>query len=419
MKSKQIGATWALAGDNLHLATFREGANILTLSKSEDTASESLDYTRFIHDQLPNFLRLPFGKDQAGLLTFPTMHSRIRALPSTEDAGVGFGGATRVALDEFEYHPYDRKNYAEILPPILEGGQLVIQSTTDKLKMNTLFKELYIAARHGDNNFYPIFIPYDVLPNRTQEWYGNIDLADWEKECRYPRNENEALTTLKTRAFFDPDIISQMYQDCWESLRHDLVDKYKGIVRIYKLPVVGKRYCVFADPSDGKDDPHAIIVMEHPTGEQVAESHGKVTADLCAQIHDDLVRFYNNAFNSYEMNARPGGMFSLKIKELDTPNQCNFLKTDGTLDRKKTGWWTGPSLKKTFIWGLEEAVRTRGIIIHSRECLDEFKQFMIPEGEDPQAPRGGHDDYIDAWSRVWHMRNYIPTGGMRVISFKY
>src|SRR3990167_2929328 len=91
LKSKQIGFTWTMGGDNLHLASFTEGANIFGLSKGEDEAGETLDYSRFIHDQLPSFLRLTFGKNQSSLLTFPAMESRIRALPSTEDAGVGFG----------------------------------------------------------------------------------------------------------------------------------------------------------------------------------------------------------------------------------------------------------------------------------------------------------------------------------------
>jgi len=419
LKPKQIGATWTINLDNLHLAMFKEGANILTLSKSEDTAAESLDYAHFAHSQLPDFLHLPLGKERASLLTFPTVHSKIRALPSTEDAGVGFGGAARVVLDEFEYHPYDRKNYSEILPPILDGGQLIIQSTADKLKVGTLFKELYVAARAGDNNFYPIFFPYDVLPNRTQEWYDNIDLPDWQKECRYPKTEKEALETLGTRAVYDRDILEQMKAGALQPIPHELSDKYKGWVKIFKPPAVGGRYCVFSDPSDGKEDPHATIVIDAVSGEQMAESHGKVTADICAQIHHDLVCEYNNALNSYEMNARAGGLFSAKVAELNTPNQSKFVKPDGSLDDKKTGWWTGKALKDKMVWGLEEAIRNYQVRIHSIECINELLQFIIPEGKDPQATPGAHDDYVIAWGGVQQIRKYTPRGGIKVTSVKY
>lgn len=410
LKAKQIGITWGMAGDNLHLAMFQQGASILTLSKGEPEAAESLDYSRFIHSQLPHYLRIPFGKDQETLITLPSMHSRLRALPSTEDSGVGFGGASRVVLDEFEYHHYAERNYTEIYPIIERGGQLVILSTTDRFRVGTKFKELYTAAKAGDSNFYPIFFPYDVLPERTQEWYNSLDLPQGDKECRFPRNEKEALGTTKTHAFFDGDAISAMYADVVTPLEHELSDKYKGLVRVYRLPQIGRRYCLFTDPSDGKDDPHASIVIDAKTGEQVAESHGKIPADQVAQIHDELARLYS-ALNSYEINATAGGHFDAKIKELETPNQCHRLKTDGKLDEKLWGWFTGKAIKNKAVWGLEEAIRLRQIIPHSKESIYELGQFMQPEGEDPQKPRGGHDDYVDAWGRALLLRNYIPSMG--------
>ena len=83
LKAKQLGITWLMQADNLHMSLFREGANILTLSKGQDEAAEELDYARFIHSQLPDFLRVTKGKDQSSLITFPATHSRMRALPST------------------------------------------------------------------------------------------------------------------------------------------------------------------------------------------------------------------------------------------------------------------------------------------------------------------------------------------------
>lgn len=386
---------------------------------------ESLDYSKFIWSKLPDFLRSPLGiPTNQSILTFSTPNSRVRALASTRDAGVGFGGATKAVLDEFEYHDYAEENYPEIKAMIDTcSGQLVILSTANKLLMGTKFKELYAKARSGESNFFKVFLPYNVLPERTPEWYENQrkDSKSWVVECHYPRNEDEALTTLKTQAFFDLDILDSMKAGAlgFPPLEHDLSNKYKGLVKIFRLPEVGEKYIAFADPSDGKDDPHAIIVIKR-NGEQVAESHGKTPADKCAQIHDDLVRYYNNAYNSYELNARAGGIFSEKIKQLDTPNQAPFIKPDKTTDPKKQGWWTSHSLKDTMVLGLEEAVRQRQIIIYSKDCLDEFKQFIIPEGEDPQATSGAHDDYVMAWGGVWQIKKYMPVRQeLNIHSFEY
>jgi len=392
------------------MASFTQGANVLTISKGEDAAAESLDYSRFIHGQLPPFLRLSLGKDQSSLMTFPAMYSKIRALPSTEDAAVGFGGATRVVLDECEYHPYDRKNYSEILPPILEGGQLVVPSTADPLKSDTLFKELYTAARHGDSDFYPVFFPYDVVPGRTVEWYSSLPrtgLRSWEIQGRFPRNEKEALSTLKSRQFFDGDVLDAMYADCLNPIDHEISDKFDTI-KIFRLPEPGVLYCVFTDPSYGRDDPHATIVIKVATGEQVAESHGKLPTERVGIVHDALVRLYNNAFNSFELNAEVGNLMRETLEILDTPNQAPFIKPDGKTDLTKKGWWTGKQTRPKMLWGLEEAVRLRQIIPRSKECLDEFSHIMLPEGEEPQTPRGMHDDYTMAWAGVWQIKGYTP-----------
>ena len=240
LKAKQIGITWLMAGANLHQAMFRQGANILTLSKGQGEATEALDYSRFLHSQLPDFIRLRLGQDQASLLTFPTMHSKLRALPSTEDAGVGFGGASRVIMDEFEYHKDAAKNYAEIYPAIEKAGQMILLSTADNEKQDTKFKQLYRDAKEGRNKFIPIFLPRNVLPERTQEWYDSLDMSQAEKECRYPLTERDALNVVQSRKFFDENIIQQMRSDVWQPLETELSQRFNGMVKIYRLPSVGR-----------------------------------------------------------------------------------------------------------------------------------------------------------------------------------
>ena len=83
------------------------------------------------------------------------------------------------------------------------------------------------------------------------------------------------------------------------------------------------------------------------------------------------------------------------------------------------GWWASKSLWEVAIWELEEAVRLRQIIPHSKECLDEFSQFKQAEGEAPSKVRGGHDDYIDAWSKVLILRKFMTMGKVTGKSYIY
>ncbi len=427
LKARQIGVSYLLVAYCLWKARFFENVKILFLSKKEDDAFDLIGRCKFIDDNLPDFIRSPRDPNQRGLIGFSETRSEIQALPSTEDAGRSTD-ATIVVCDEWEYHPYSEINYAAVKPTISSGGQFVAMSTADGMKdiSKSFFKSMYVKAVSGDTNFIHRFYGVFSRPDRTREWLDNEikDMPLWLAEREYPETEKQALGTLKSRAFFDSAAIDYMYSNITKPIEHELSDKYKGLVKIYKLPVVGAKYCLYTDPSEGKEDPHACIVIDK-TGEEVAESHGKTTADQCAQIHDELVRLYNDALNSWESGpGGAGGIMSTKLEELGTPNRCSSLnvtvrpfKLDIT--QKKKGWWTSKTLWNVLIWELEEAVRLMQIVPRSKECLDEFSQFIVPEGEEPQKSRGGHDDYIDAFARVWHLKKYLSTGEIRVTSGKY
>ena len=353
-------------------------------------------------------------------MEFPSINSKIRALASTRDAGVGFGQASKVICDEWEYHDYAKENYAEVKPMIDRGGQLIILSTADKLRSGTKFKEVYNKARAGENNFFKVFLPYNLLDYRTPEWYENLkkDYAPWEIECKYPRTEDEALGTINVLQFFDKQVLEDMEQDVCRPVDCD-VNSHNGMVKVFKPPIIGEKYCIFTDPSDGKEDPFHTIVMKASTGEYVTEAHGKIPADQCAKIHDELVKAYNNASNSFEINASAGGKFSETIKALDTPNVQPTRKVDGTIVKDAFGLYTTPQHKRNMLWNYEERIRKREACIHDKDTIVEMRGFIIPEGGEPQATSGLHDDRVRAGAGVWWVYKYMPHGTQHTVTRQY
>jgi len=408
LKARQLGVSTLIAGYCLWKAIFYEGASILLLSQQEKKAGQLLAKCKVIWEFLPPYLRPKLGKDQESALTFPSMHSSIDALASTEDAGRSVS-ASIVVCDEWEYHPYDRTNYGAIRPTIGAGGQFIALSTADSENDKTLFKEIYHRAQAGKNSFKRKFLAWNLRPGRDEAWLAKEteNMPDWQKKAEYPSTEREALETLKTRPFFDPDALETMYPDCLNPIEHEISDKFNTI-KIFRLPEPGVLYCLFTDPSYGREDPHATIVIKVATGEQVAESHGKLPAERVAEVHDALARLYNNAFNSFELNAEVGNIMRETLESLKTPNQAPFIKPDGKTDPSKKGWWTGKQTKPKMLWGLEEAIRLRQIIPRSKECLDEMGWIVLPEGEEPRTKRGMHDDYTMAWAGVWQIKKYTP-----------
>ncbi len=166
--------------------------------------------------------------------------------------------------------------------------------------------------------------------------------------------------------------------------------------------------------------------MDLVTGEEQACFHGKVTADVGAQIHDELVRYYNNAFNSFENNAQAGGAFAETLKMLGTPNQSASINIDGKIKLDKNGsvirygQYTTPALKSRLLLpDLEKAIRTKAITVHTRETIEEFKKLTQWEGKpEPSVARGDHDDLIMAWAGVVHIAKFVPISTGEIKSYR-
>lgn len=415
LKARQVCFTWLMALYNLWTAMFHDGAKCVELSKSEDAANEVIDYCRFAHGQLPEPLRISIGKDQSSLMTFPTMHSQIRALASTETAGIGFGGATLITLDEFDFHPYASQNYAEIKPMIDAGGsrKMVIGSAPNKLISESKFKELWFGAKSKANNFAPRFWAYNVMPYRDETWYEDRrrDYDPLELVTRYPKSEEEALSSTKDLCRFDVDSITWQMEEArrWTPLE----ERYNGLVKIYKRPVAGEKYAFAIDTAEGGvSDPAVGVIIDWRTCEEVACFAGNIPVDEQARIVVELGKEYVDVYYAPERNADGRRL----IEKLQNAGITNFYLTS----KDKPGWWTSSSNRPVLIGDLAEGIFKRTIRLRNLPLISQFFSFIRtdkkPEGE---ATKGAHDDYIMAWGIALQARKAMPVGTMRASNTKY
>ena len=401
-----------IAGYALHRANFYQGANVIILSKGEAEAGEVLDYCRFMHSQLPLYLRAEISRNQESLLAFPAINSKIRALSATENAGIGFGGATLVILDENDFHPFAEDNYIEIKPMIDAGGnrQLIILSAPNRKKLGSNFKKLYTEAKAGENQFYPIFLPYNVIPERTEKWYEETakDYEPWDMESRYPKTEDEALRISKALCYFDETTLTTMLkEDCYQpvEVRRD------GKIKIFKKSVVGRRYCMAVDPAGGYD-PFAVGIIDWQTCELVATAHGRSQTDELARIVLELHEEYNKCFTGVERN--PQGSGSFLIDKLLSAGLLNQYK-----EKDKLGWYTNSANRPTMLDEWREAIYKRLVKIYNKEMIAEHLNFIQEEGKEPRASKGSHDDYVIMGAILWQIRKRMPIPAGEVKSYPY
>jgi len=419
-KARQLGVTWLIAGYSLWQAKFFENAKVLILSQTEDDAKGTIAKVTFIDDNLPEWMKDKRNPDAAGEVGFPETSSIIKALPSTMKAGRGTD-ATIVVTDEAEYHEYVARNFAAIKPTLSGGGTHIICSTADTLVTEDLswFKQMYRGA--PGNGYLKRFIPWNARPDRDEKWFAEETngMKAYDIAAEYPLVEEDMLRTLQTMPYFDNGVL-----ESWLPAPHPITCVEMGrhkTVKVWKLPIVGRKYVIYTDPSDGKTDPHATIVKDTQTGEHVATSHGMVPADYCAQIHHDLVLFYNKAANSYEMNAFGGGVVHTKLNDLETPNQVLRLSAEGKkgVNETRYGQFTGKNAKRVQRERAEETIRLQSSLMYDESEILEHKDFFRPEGEDPRAPKGGHDDWVMAHGGVEWIAPYAVAHKIGVSSRQY
>jgi hypothetical protein len=418
-KARQLGLTWAVCIFADWLAIFHDNVKVLFLSQGEEEAWDMISKCRFIITHLPDFLRPSIGHDTKSLMDFPSLDSELKALPSTDKAGRSTD-ATLVIRDELEQHPEAERNFLAIGPTIDAGEAKLIEISTRGEDKNSHFFRRFTQALEGKNNAHPIFLGWKLRPVRREgmtleEWWEKQIVPKYtelQREREYPATLDEFLRESQVLSFFDFQGLRNLELDTRPTIpRPDEFEKY-NTVHFYKLPVPGRKYVVFTDPSGGKEDPHATVVLDAITCERVAGSYGMIPADVVAQIHHELVMYFNRAYNAFEANAYAGGIFLTIVMQLATPNM--YKRSTG-----EWGWWSGRETRRGILYPLQTAVRNNLISEHDREWIQEFREFIQPQGKEPQAPKSGHDDRVIAWAGAYWLRETMPRHGLEVTSFAY
>ncbi len=441
-KARQLGITWLLAGYGLWQSLFGEAVRVLCLSQGEEEAWDLLSKAHFIWEHLPDFLKVLIKHDSAGWICFST-GSEIKALPSTEKAGRGTD-ATIVIRDELAKHPYGKDNFASISPSIDSGGKLVDLSTIDKLDSENHFTERVnralsgatkevkpsglVVYHGGESGATLVFAGWKLRPVRQE----GMTLEDWFEtrikpkyddlliEQEYPETLEDALRPSSVKAYFDIDSLESMLLQVTSPIKDfKEFDTLNGMIRVYKPPVVGRQYVIFTDPSNGIEDPFATVVIDSATGEGVCTATGKIPASEVAKIHDMLVRAYNNAYNTGEVNATAGGSFIDTVVTLGTPNRAPRRSPDGKIVLGKVGWQTNEPLRDRALTDYHEALRKQLVTIHDRDGIEQHRRFMRDKNGKPVAMGGEHDDWIMAWAGVWQIRKFAPVGEFKITSSQY
>lgn len=170
-KGRQNGVSYLAAGYSLWDVTFHDLARVLVVSMGQREASEFMEKVRWMHKELPPFLRFEPFKSNESTFMLKATESQLQVLPSTMNAGRGFQAST-FFFDEFAFHPFAGDNYAAARATVADGGAMHLISTGNG-PTGMFHDEWY----DPESTFEKFFIPWNARPDRDEEWYAREERA--------------------------------------------------------------------------------------------------------------------------------------------------------------------------------------------------------------------------------------------------
>ncbi len=391
LKARQIGMTWLALAYALHKLLFRPISTVLLFSKRDDEAMELLSRVKDMHARLPAWLQAR-NIDGDNAHEFELSNgSRALAFPTT--AGDSYT-ATLVIGDEFDLVPNQDRLIASVKPTIDNGAQMILLSRPDKSRPQTRFKQIYRAAKNGENDWTAVFLPWWAHPGRDQVWYERIraDIvsstgSEDELHEQYPATDTEALAPRTLDKRLAPAWLEQCYV-ALEAL-DPLPSGAPSVpgLRVYCESETGAHYVIGADPAEGNptSDDSALDVVCRETGEQVATLAGKFQPSTFAAHIDAVGRYYNGADVLVERNNH-GHAVLLWLRE---HSRLYLVRGhDG-----KAGWHNTVRGKALLYDAAADAYRHGETTLHD---FATYTQLASIEGSTLRAPEGEHDDRADA-----------------------
>ena len=249
----------------------------------------------------------------------------------------------------------------------------------------------------------------------ANECGGNIETF-WQE---YPTTWEEAFLTSGNPLFDNKKLERLMEAAPTPITRYNLIHHNaqwaadpSGKLRVWKEPEPGRHYIVGADVAEGviKGDFSCADVIDHLTGEQVAQWYGHIDIDLYAQVLFHLGKRYNNAWVGPEKNNAGIGV----INRLHNDMEYGKLYVEQVPDppnktKKRYGWVTGKNTKPEMIQYLIEDIREDSHGIKCAETFEEMMSFKEQEDGKLEADAGCFDDRVMSMAIAKILRVRLPA----------
>ncbi len=416
LKARQLGISTTVAAYVCWMMLFHRDKNVLVVATKLQTATNLVKKIKAIHRNLPSWLKIANITIDNRTSFELSNGSQVKASSTSGDAGRS-EALSLLVVDEAAFVEGMEELWAGLYPTLSTGGRCIALSTPNGV--GNWFHKTYTEAEEEKNDFHTIKLPWDVHPERDQEWF--------EKETR---NMSRREIAQELECNFNASGETVIHGDDLKAIIEKAIDpQYRtGFDRnywVWKPPVNEGQYLMTADVARGDGSDYSVAqVYDIQTMEQVAEYQGKITPDMFAPLLFSIGSEFNDALMVIENNSLGIGVLG-RLQDMEYKNLYFSVKSTHEYVDELTagaiggipGFTMSMKTRPLVIAKLEEFIRNKLITINSMRLANELKTFVWHNGR-PQAMRSYNDDLVIAVAIACWVRATALTMNKREIDYK-
>jgi hypothetical protein len=417
LKARQLGISTIVAGYIAWLMLFHRDKNVLVVATKLSTAANLVRKVKGIIKHLPSWLKIA-KIDVDNKNSFELSNgSQVKASSTSADAGRS-ESLSLLVVDEAAHVENLTDLWTALYPTISTGGRCIALSTPNGV--GDWFHETYTKADSGQNEFFPVYLFWDVHPERDDEWF-ETETKNMSK--RQIAQEYECNFNTSGETVIDGDDIQWLKKRIQEPKYRTGIDRNYWIWEEFNQE---NTYLLVADVSRGDGADFSVFhIFKLETMELIAEYQGKVTPDLFSEIVYNAGREYGNAMVVVENNSVGFAVLD-KLADKVYPNIYHSIKSSHeyidqyqaeTTSSAIAGFTTSLKTRPLIVAKFEEFIRNKMLTIYSKRLINELDTFIWKNGK-PQAQRSYNDDLIMACAIGCWVRDTALIENQRDLEYK-
>ena len=254
LKARQLGISTITAAYIAWMMMFHRDKNVLVIATKFSTAANLVKKVKHMIKNLPEWIQMAdIAIDNRASFELSN-GSQFKASSTSADAGRS-EALSLLVIDEAAHVEGLEDLWTGLYPTLSTGGRCIALSTPNGV--GNWFHQIYIDAEQEKNDFHHVILPWDVHPERDQEWFENetknMSRRQIAQELECVRAQTRIVTPQGFKYIEDINIGDKV-------LTHK--GRFKKVIRLYNKNVFKEDMVKVSLPMSRKNP--IYITKNHP-----------------------------------------------------------------------------------------------------------------------------------------------------------